>query len=27
LHWKWLVAQVKVHDLQNRLGFVVAQFF
>jgi transcriptional regulator with XRE-family HTH domain len=24
LDWKWLVAQVKLHDLQNRLGFVVA---
>lgn len=24
LNWKWLVAQVKLHDLQNRLGFVVA---
>ena len=24
LNWKWLLAQVKLHDLQNRLGFVVA---
>lgn len=24
LDWTWLVAQVKPHDLQNRLGFVVA---
>lgn len=24
LNWQWLVTQVKVHDLQNRLGFVVA---
>jgi transcriptional regulator with XRE-family HTH domain len=23
LDWDWLVAQVKLHDLQNRLGFVV----
>ena len=23
LDWDWLVAQVKAHDLQNRLGFVV----
>ncbi len=24
LNWMWLVAQAKRHDLQNRLGFVVA---
>lgn len=24
LHWQWLLAQAKLHDLQNRLGFVVA---
>lgn len=24
LNWRWLVARVKLHDLQNRLGFVVA---
>ena len=24
LNWKWLVTQVKLHDLQNRLGFIVA---
>ena len=24
LDWKWLVAEAKLHDLQNRLGFVVA---
>lgn len=23
LNWSWLLAQAKVHDLQNRLGFVV----
>ncbi len=23
LHWNWLLGRVKVHDLQNRLGFVV----
>jgi hypothetical protein len=23
LDWTWLVAQAKLHDLQNRLGFVV----
>jgi len=23
LDWKWLVMQAKLHDLQNRLGFVV----
>ena len=25
LDWAWLLAQVKVHDLQNRLGYVVTQ--
>lgn len=24
LNWSWLLAQAKLHDLQNRLGFVVA---
>lgn len=24
LDWTWLVSQAKLHDLQNRLGFVVA---
>ncbi len=24
LNWQWLMAQAKLHDLQNRLGFVVA---
>jgi transcriptional regulator with XRE-family HTH domain len=24
LNWPWLLAQAKLHDLQNRLGFVVA---
>jgi transcriptional regulator with XRE-family HTH domain len=24
LNWDWLLAQAKFHDLQNRLGFVVA---
>lgn len=24
LNWTWLLAQAKLHDLQNRLGFVVA---
>src|SRR5262249_33144686 len=24
LNWDWLVPEVKLHDLQNRLGFVVA---
>lgn len=24
LDWQWLVAQSKLHDVQNRLGFVVA---
>src|SRR5450759_1663144 len=24
LDWKWLVAEAKLHDMQNRLGFVVA---
>lgn len=24
LNWDWLLAQAKLHDLQNRLGFVVA---
>ena len=24
LNWQWLLAEVKMHDLQNRLGFVVA---
>ena len=24
LNWSWLFAQAKLHDLQNRLGFVVA---
>ena len=24
LNWHWLLAQAKLHDLQNRLGFVVA---
>ena len=24
LNWEWLLAQAKLHDLQNRLGFVVA---
>ena len=24
LDWKWLVVQAKLHDLQNRLGFVVS---
>jgi transcriptional regulator with XRE-family HTH domain len=24
LDWQWLVREAKVHDLQNRLGFVVA---
>ena len=24
LNWQWLLAQARLHDLQNRLGFVVA---
>jgi len=24
LNWPWLLGQVRLHDLQNRLGFVVA---
>lgn len=24
LNWPWLIGQAKLHDLQNRLGFVVA---
>jgi len=24
LNWSWLVSQAKLHDVQNRLGFVVA---
>jgi len=24
MDWEWLVSQAKLHDLQNRLGFVVA---
>ena len=24
LNWQWLLAQARLHDLQNRLGFIVA---
>lgn len=24
LDWSWLIAQAKLHDIQNRLGFIVA---